>query len=190
MVLCAISKSDPLKLTLSLNDTCPHLLDNSSLRKINLAAVLRCRDINTIQEHSTAEKLPVGAFSHTNNCIPACWIQQRRENYFALKCKWGLVHKREVDDFLNVLRWSKYFGVDTPEGRQLKQGVTGVFAGSAFKQDENVLVNGQPISLAACANRLNITLLKAADFNEKLHEHGCKRDLTIQKICNAARDEK
>jgi hypothetical protein len=109
---------------------------------------------------------------------------------YVLECKWGLVRKREVDDFLNVLRWSKDFGVDTPEGRQLKQGVTGVFAGSAFKQDENVLVNGQPIGLAAYANRLNITLLKTADFNEKLHEHGCKRDLTIQKICNATRDEK
>ena len=109
---------------------------------------------------------------------------------YVLECKWGLVRKREVDDFLNVLRWSKDFGVDTPEGRQVKQGVTGVFAGSAFKPDENVLVNGQPISLATYANRLNISLLKAADFNEKLHEHGCKRDLTIQKICNAARDEK
>jgi hypothetical protein len=108
---------------------------------------------------------------------------------YVLECKWGLVRKREVDDFLNVLRWSKDFGVDTPEGRQVKQGVTGVFAGSAFKPDEKVLVNGQPISLAAYANRLNISLLKAADFNEKLHEHGCKRDLSIQKICNAARDE-
>jgi hypothetical protein len=109
---------------------------------------------------------------------------------YVLECKWGLVRKREVDDFLNVLRWSKDFGVDTPEGRQLKQGVTGVFAGSAFKPDESVLVNGQSIGLAAYANRLNITLLRAADFNEKLHEHGCKRDLTIQKICNAGRDEK
>jgi hypothetical protein len=109
---------------------------------------------------------------------------------YVLECKWRLVRKREVDDFLNVLRWSKDFGVDTPEGRQLKQGVTGVFAGSAFKQDENVLVNGQPISLATYANRLNISLLKAVDFNEKLHERGCKRDLSIQKICNAARDEK
>jgi hypothetical protein len=108
---------------------------------------------------------------------------------YVLECKWGLVRKRDVDDFLNVLRWSKDFGVDTPEGRQLKQGVTGVFAGTAFKPDEKVLVNGQPISLAAYANRLNISLLKAADFNEKLHERGCKRDLSIQKICNAAKDE-
>jgi hypothetical protein len=34
---------------------------------------------------SEFRKLPVGAFSPTNNCILACWIQQRRENYFALK---------------------------------------------------------------------------------------------------------
>jgi hypothetical protein len=108
---------------------------------------------------------------------------------YVLECKWGLVRKRDVDDFLNVLRWSKDYGVDTPDGRQLKQGVTGVFAGTAFKPDENVLVNGQPISLTTYANRLNISLLKAADFNEKLHEQGCKRDLSIQKICSAARDE-
>ena len=53
-----------------------------------------------------------------------------------------------------------------------------------------MLVNGQPTSLATYANRLNISLLKAADFNEKLRERGCKRDLSTQKICNAARDEK
>jgi hypothetical protein len=68
--------------------------------------------------------------------------------------------------------------------------VTGVFAGSVFKANEKILVNDQPISLAAYANRLNISLLKAADFNEKLHEHGCKPGLSIQKICSAARDEK
>jgi len=108
---------------------------------------------------------------------------------YVLECKWGLVRKRDVDDFLNVLRWSKDFGVDTPEGRQLKQGVTGVFAGTAFKPDEKVLVNGQTISLGTYANRLNISLLKAADFNEKLHERGCERDMTIQKVCSAAKDE-
>ena len=41
---------------------------------------------------------------------------------YVLSCKWGLVRKRDVDDFLDVLRWSKEFGVDTPDGRQVKQG--------------------------------------------------------------------
>jgi DNA-binding Lrp family transcriptional regulator len=109
---------------------------------------------------------------------------------YVLECKWGLVRKRDVDDFMNVLRWSKDYGVDTPEGRQLKQGVTGVFAGSAFNPDEKVTVGGQTMSLASYANRLNISLLKAADFNEKLRERGCKADVTIQKLCKACRDEK
>jgi hypothetical protein len=42
---------------------------------------------------------------------------------YVLSCKWGLVSKRHVDDFLEVLRWSKVFGVDTPEGTETKQGV-------------------------------------------------------------------
>jgi hypothetical protein len=36
------------------------------------------------------------------------------------------------------LRWSKEFGVDTPDGRQVRQGVLGVFAVSAFNPHENV----------------------------------------------------
>jgi len=43
--------------------------------------------------------------------------------------------------------------------------------------------------LSSASNRLNISLLKAADFNEKLHERACNRDLSIQKICSAAKDE-
>jgi hypothetical protein len=52
---------------------------------------------------------------------------------YVLSCKWGLVSKRHVDDFLEVLRWSKDFGVDTPDGREIKQGVVGVFAARARK---------------------------------------------------------
>jgi hypothetical protein len=51
---------------------------------------------------------------------------------YVLSCEWGLVNKRHVDDFLEVLRWSKDFGVDTPDGREIKQGVVGVFAASSF----------------------------------------------------------
>ena len=109
---------------------------------------------------------------------------------YVLSCKWGLIWKKDVDDFMKVLLWSTDFGVDTPDGRQLKQGITGVFAGTAFKPDEKVVVSGQTISLASYANRLNTNLIKATDFNEKLREHGCKPTVTIQSICKAARDEK
>jgi hypothetical protein len=109
---------------------------------------------------------------------------------YVLECKWGVVTKRDVDDFFNVLRWSKEFGVDTPDGRQVQQGLVGVFAGSAFNPTENVqLKGGKTISLASYASRMNIQLLKASDFNQKLREHGCGQEVSAQKICRTARDE-
>jgi hypothetical protein len=109
---------------------------------------------------------------------------------YVLECKWGVVSKRDVDDFFNVLRWSKEFGVDTPDGRQVQQGMTGIFAGSAFNPKENVqLKDGQTISLASYASRMNIQLLRASDFNQKLREHGCGLEASVQRICKACRDE-
>lgn len=109
---------------------------------------------------------------------------------FVLECKWGLVRKRNVDDFFEVLRWSKEFGADTPKGRQVKQGVIGVFAGSSFDTRENVtLEDGSSVSLPSYAQRMNIQLLKAADFNQKLRDMGVPKTVTVQKICRFSKDE-
>jgi len=109
---------------------------------------------------------------------------------YVLSCKWGLVNKRDVDDFLEVLRWSKEFGVDTPQGRQAKQGVIGIFAAGSFNPKEGVrLRNGAEVSLPSYAGRMNIQLLKAVDFNQKLHERGCPKTVTVQKICKVAKRE-
>jgi len=109
---------------------------------------------------------------------------------YVLSCKWGLVNKRHVDDFLEVLRWSKGFGVDTPDGREIKQGVVGVFAASSFNPRENVrLKDESTISLAQYAARRNLQLVTAADFNVKLRERGCSKGVTVQKVCKLARDE-
>ncbi len=90
---------------------------------------------------------------------------------YVLECKWSVVTKRDVDDFFNVLRWSTDFGVDTPEGRQVQQGVTGLFAGNAFNPKENVqLKDGKTISLSSYASRMKIQLLRASDFNQKLRD--------------------
>jgi hypothetical protein len=109
---------------------------------------------------------------------------------YVLECKWGLVKRRHIDDFFEVLRWSKEFGVDTPDGRQIKQGITGVFAGSSFDPKESVkLKDGSIISLASYTARMNIQLLKATDFNEKLRGRGVPKTVTVQKICRYAKDE-
>lgn len=104
-----------------------------------------------------------------------------------LECKWGLIEKKYIDDFFEVLRWSKEFGVDSSEGRQIKQGVIGVFAGSAFDPKESVKMKDESvISLASYAARINVQLLKVVDFDEKMRERGFDKDVTAQKICRIA----
>jgi hypothetical protein len=109
---------------------------------------------------------------------------------YILECKWGLVRKQDIDRFFDVLRDSKEFGVDALEGRQIKQGVVGVFAGSAFNPKEKVhLKDETELSFPAYAARMNIQLLKTSDINGKLRERGSSKDVTIQRICRLARDE-
>jgi hypothetical protein len=109
---------------------------------------------------------------------------------YVLSCKWGLVSRRHVDDFMEVLRWSKDFGVDTPDGREIKNGVMGVFAASAFNPSESVRLKDETIiSLSQYAARRNLQLVTAADFNKMLRSSGCPKEATAQKICRAARDE-
>lgn len=109
---------------------------------------------------------------------------------YILECKWGLVKKKYVYDFFEVLRWSKEFGVDTPDGRQVRQGVLGVFAASSFDPKKTVVINNESISLPVYAARMNIQLLKATDFNEKLREKGVEEKVTVQSICRVSKDEK
>jgi hypothetical protein len=110
---------------------------------------------------------------------------------YVLSCKWSIVHKDDVDDFFEVLRWSKEFGVDAQDGRQVKQGVMGVFAAGTFDPREHVKIkDGTSVPLPAYASRINIQLFKASDFNTKLHERRCPSIVTVQKVCRIARDEK
>jgi hypothetical protein len=99
------------------------------------------------------------------------------------------VSKRHVDDFLEVLRWSKDFGVDTTEGREIRQGVVGVFAAGAFDSHEHVEVRGERITLPQYAGRRNLQIITTPDFNGKLRERGCDSSISVQKLCRAAGDE-
>ena len=46
------------------------------------------------------------------------------------------------------------------------------------------------IALAQYASRMNIRLLRPADFNDKLREHGVDKKVSVQKICRVCKDEK
>jgi hypothetical protein len=109
---------------------------------------------------------------------------------YVLECKWSLIRKRDLDDFLEVLRWSKEFGTDSVDKRIVKQGVNAIFAASSFNPNETVVLrDGVEISLTQYATRMNIQLLRAADFNAKLRERGIPNTVTAQKICIISENE-
>ena len=109
---------------------------------------------------------------------------------FVLECKSSIVTKRNLDEFLNILRFSTDFGVDTPEGRAIRNGVVGVFAAGSFNPSEKIrLRNGEVITLSQYAARSNLQLIRIADLNEKLRQRGCVKSITVQRICRLCRDE-
>lgn len=112
-----------------------------------------------------------------------------QEITYVLQSKWGLIRKRDLDDHLEVLRWSNEFGVDTPEGREIKQGVMGVFAGSAFNPNDKVRIGQEKITLAQYAARKNLDLIKASDLNQRLRNRNVDQFVTVQKICRFVQDE-
>ena len=75
-------------------------------------------------------------------------------------------------------------------GREVKKGVIPVFGAGAYNPKEKVVVNRQKITLAQYASRMNIRLLRPADFNSKLREQGVDKKVTVQKICRVCKDEK
>ena len=116
-------------------------------------------------------------------------ILMRDPTTYVLSCKWGLVRKDDLDDFMEVLKWSKEFGSDSKDGRVVKNNVIGVFAAGAFNPKENVKLNGGAISLPSYAKRLSINIIKSADLNERLRERGVNKEVTVQKVCRVASDE-
>ena len=107
---------------------------------------------------------------------------------YVCEAKWSIITKKTLDDFFEVLRWSKEFGADSDTARVIKSGVVPIFAASAFS-DSQVKLNNEYISMAAYAARLNIEIWTQARFNGMLREHGVSEFVTVQKICRAAADE-
>lgn len=109
---------------------------------------------------------------------------------FVLECKSSLVTKRTLDEFQNILRFSVDFGVDTPDGRAIRNGVVGVFAGGTFDPRERIrLKDGTNLTLSQYAARCNIQLIRTADLNEKLVQRGVDRQITVQRLCRDCRNE-
>jgi hypothetical protein len=110
---------------------------------------------------------------------------------YCLEAKYGVVMKKHVDDFLNILRNSKEFGYDTEKGREIKAGVIPVFAGGTFNPNEKIFLEAGTIDLFTYAQRMNVQLLRASDLNKILADNGVDiKECSVLKICKVARNEK
>jgi hypothetical protein len=75
---------------------------------------------------------------------------------YCLEAKWGVVMKRHIDDFLNILKFSKEFGFDTEKGREIRAGIIPIFAGGTFNPNEKVYLEKETIDLTTWAHRMNV----------------------------------
>ena len=55
---------------------------------------------------------------------------------YVLECKYSVVARRTLDDFIEVLKWSTDFGVDTENCREVEKGVIPVFGAGAYNPKE------------------------------------------------------
>lgn len=88
-------------------------------------------------------------------------------------------------------RGSRKQARDTKHRMTVKQATLYQLLGvkSLFKESVK-LRDGSVITLAQCAARLNIQLLKTSVLNQKLQERRINKYAAVQKIYRAARDEK
>jgi len=112
------------------------------------------------------------------------------ETIYVLQCKYSVVTYPDLEDHLNVLRWSQEYGTQSTSGQVIRQNVVPVYAGGAFDPRGQVRLGNETISLATYAERMNLQLIKSADINEYLHKHGVNTDISLQKICELSTDEK
>jgi len=137
---------------------------------------------------------PVASRRH-NAEVDRCWsitpsILSKPITY-CLEAKYGVVMKKHVDDFLNILKNSKEFGYDTEKGREIKAGVIPVFAGGTFNPNEKIFLEKSPIDLFTYAQRMNVQLLRASDLNKILAEKGINiKECSVHKICKVAKNER
>ncbi len=107
---------------------------------------------------------------------------------YVLEAKWSLVSKKTLDDFFEVLRWSKAFGTDSQRGRVIKSGIVPIFAASSFS-NEKIKLGDETLSVAEYAARRNIEIWTQARFNQMLRDRNVPKEITVQKVCRAASNE-
>jgi hypothetical protein len=79
-----------------------------------------------------------------------------------LEVKFNLVRRDDVEDFLDIARFSKEFGADDRHGRVIRNGVVLWMAGAAIDNKASILVGNDYLTVASFASRLGIKFIRVS----------------------------
>jgi len=104
-----------------------------------------------------------------------------------LEVKFNLIRRDDVEDLLDIARFSKEFGADDRHGRVIRNGVVLWMAGAAIDNKASILVGNDYLTVASFASRLGIKFIPVSQINEQLQRHGWEK-ASVKAICRVAKD--
>jgi hypothetical protein len=104
-----------------------------------------------------------------------------------IEVKFNLIRRDDVEDLLDIARFSKEFGADDRHGRVIRNGVVLWMAGAAIDNRASILVGNEYLTIASFAARLGIKFIPISQINEQLQNHGWEK-ASVKAICKVAKD--
>jgi len=104
-----------------------------------------------------------------------------------IEVKFNLIRRDDIEDFLDIARFSKEFGADDRHGRVIRNGVVLWMVGAAIDNKASILVGNDYLTVASFASRLGIKFIPVSQINEQLQHHGWEK-ASVKAICKAAKD--
>jgi hypothetical protein len=104
-----------------------------------------------------------------------------------IEVKFNLIRRDDVEDLLDIARFSKEFGADDRHGRVTRNGVVLWMAGAAIDNRASILVGNEYLTIASFAARLGIKFIPISQINEQLQRRGWEK-ASVKAICRKAKD--
>jgi predicted DNA-binding transcriptional regulator len=104
-----------------------------------------------------------------------------------IEVKFNLIRRDDVEDFLDIARFSKEFGAGDRHGRVIRNGVVLWMAGAAIDNKASILVGNDYLTVASFASRLGIKFIPVSQINEQLQRRGWEK-ASVKAICRVAKD--
>ena len=104
-----------------------------------------------------------------------------------LEVKFDLIGRNVLEEFRDVLKSSSEFGVDTQDGREIKNGVVLWMIGAAIDNKAHIRIGNEYLNIAVYAGRLGIKFIPISQINQLLRNHGWTK-ASVQAICRIAKD--